>query len=423
MSTKLPNGIQGAQNGPIYEGEVVVLLAGADQDSQQFPKWGQSQGFVRGTVRRISSSGQEVVISWENGVQSVYRVDQIALDKYDARHDQERKMGISSGSVMHGPSMSANMTYRMMQDAILKIDPMYFGIDDGEEEKRQKAAAKKAEEEKLARLSKVDESHLDKLIVTPEVKAEIISLLKQSKYAKLIFEEWGLGETIEYGKGMTMLFWGGPGTGKTWGANCIAKATGRELLIINAANIQTSEPGGANRNIEQAFTTAREQNKVLFLDECDSLITTRGDVGMILSSEINTLLTQIEKFEGICILATNRMDSLDEALERRIALIVEFPDPNFEARKAIWQTLVPKKMPLGKDVSFDKLAEWSLTGGQIKNVVLQAARLAAAAESKKVELPHIEAAVKRVQQSKGKMGTAMRTHQHAGKTDYKVSHG
>lgn len=250
---------------------------------------------------------------------------------------------------------------------------------------------------------KLDTSKLDPLVIDSEIKIEIISVLKQHQNQAKIFDEWGLGETVEYGRGMTMLFWGGPGTGKTWGASCIAKSLGMDLLTIGASQIQTSEPGGANRNIENAFAAAKK-GKVLFFDECDSLITVREEVGMILGSEINTLLTEIEKFEGVCILATNRIGSLDQALERRISLIVEFPEPNFEARRNIWLKLLPAKMPLDKDVSADKLAEQKLTGGQIKNVLLHAARAAAAEESKVVTNDHFTKAIKRVHKSRELMG-------------------
>jgi len=253
---------------------------------------------------------------------------------------------------------------------------------------------------------KIDFKALDKLVIEPAAKEEIVSVLKQHDHAKKIFEDWGLGEVIEYGKGMTFLFYGPPGTGKTWGATLIAKALGVETITIGAAEIQTSEPGGANRNIQNAFTAARESGNVLFIDECDSLITTRDSVGMVLGGEINTLLTEIEKFEGVCILATNRIDTLDQALERRISLIIEFPEPTFEMRQEIWRKLIPSKMPLEKEVEFEKLAEHKLTGGQIKNCVLQAALLALASDSKKVALTHFEAAIQRVQKSKSLMGTA-----------------
>lgn len=257
---------------------------------------------------------------------------------------------------------------------------------------------------KKKKIKGVNVKELERVVLPEADRKEIISVLKQSEHTEKIFKKWGLGDVIEYGRGMNMIFYGGPGTGKTWCAHCIAKAVGRELLVINAANIQSSEPGGANRAIEAAFKEATDKKKVLFLDECDSLITQRNDVGMIMSSEINTLLTQIEKFEGICILATNRIDTLDEALERRLSLILEFKDPDFAARKEIWSKLLPKKFPLASDVSVDKLAEYKLTGGQIKNVVLQTARLTAADGHMKAPMEVFEKSIERVQKAHGLMG-------------------
>ena len=260
--------------------------------------------------------------------------------------------------------------------------------------------------------------HFDKVIISEDSKKQIIAVLRQhNNYAK-IFDEWGLGDVIEYGKGMTFLFHGPPGTGKTWAANCIAKAVGRELLVIGASEIQTSEPGGANRNIQNAFKAAKSK-KVLFFDECDSLITMRNQVGMIIGSEINTLLTEIEKFEGICILATNRIETLDEALERRISLIIEFPAPSYTQRQDIWTRMLPVKMPRAKDVKIDELAEYKLTGGQIKNVVLNAARAAVSEEKDKVYKRHFVESIERLQGSSAIMGTADR-HVHV-KVDHSKS--
>ena len=253
--------------------------------------------------------------------------------------------------------------------------------------------------------TELNTSHLDKLVLDHETKGQILNVLKQHKHMTKIFEEWGLGEVMEYGKAMSLLFYGPPGTGKTWAATCIAKALGKEIMVISAAEIQTSEPGGANRNIEAAFKQAKLKGDVLFLDECDGLITDRAHVGMILASEINTLLTCLEKFEGVVIFATNRADTLDPAMARRISLMVEFHNPDEKSREGIWNVLLPKKMPLAKDVSIKKLAKFDLTGGFIKNVILNAARAAAAEEAPAVTMKHFAAAIKKVKESKDVLGT------------------
>lgn len=258
---------------------------------------------------------------------------------------------------------------------------------------------------------KIDLTKLDRIVIADETKEEILSVLKQHKFSKKLFDDWGLGEVMDYGRGMTLMFYGPPGTGKTGMARAIAQATSKELLVVTAAEIQSSEPGGANRNIQEAFKNAKAKNMVLFLDECDSLITSRADLGMILASEVNTLLTGIEKFEGVCILATNRIGNMDEALERRISLIVEFPRPNEAQRIQIWKTMLPAKMPVCEKVSVEELAKHEYSGGEIKNIILQAARLAVSSESDKVELHHFEKAMSRLKKSQGLMGTDSRYDQ------------
>lgn len=255
------------------------------------------------------------------------------------------------------------------------------------------------------KVEKLDHSHLEKVSLKPEVRKDIVAALAQGSKRELIFDTWGLGETIEYGRGLSFLFWGPPGTGKTWTARCIARAVGRELMTVTVGQIQSSLAGETNKNIEKAFKAAKEGDKVLFLDEADSFIGDRKYLGMILSSEINTLLQEIEKFEGIVILATNMIGSLDPALERRLALIVEFKNPTLEERKDIWKMILPKKFPMDKDVTVDALAEHKLTGGLIKNVLLHAARLAAADGHKSVGMAHFTTAITRVREGQGKMGT------------------
>lgn len=235
---------------------------------------------------------------------------------------------------------------------------------------------------------------LDKVKLAPEARRSILAVLRQHRDSSKIFDEWGLSETVGYGRGMTMLFWGPPGTGKTWATHCIAKALGKKLRVLDNAKLQSPVPGEMERNLKAEFDKAGKEGSVLLLDECDSLLMSRsGGMGMIMSSHVNALLTEIEKFDGVVVLTTNRVGELDKALERRISLVVEFPVPDQETRLEIWKGLIPSKMPLAEDVDLAKLAETRLTGGLIKNVVLNAARLASGDGCDKVALAHFERAV------------------------------
>ncbi len=148
-----------------------------------------------------------------------------------------------------------------------------------------------------------------------------------------------------------------------------------------------------------AFEEAKTKDSILFFDECDGMIQSRAGMGQIMSAENNCLLTEIEKFEGILILCTNMIKKLDEALERRVSLIVEFAVPDQSQRKQIWQYHLPKKMPL-RNVDLDELSLHNLTGGQIKNAVLSAARLALSDGKKAVHDTHFEQAIKRIHEAK-----------------------
>jgi len=236
---------------------------------------------------------------------------------------------------------------------------------------------------------KVYKVKFDSVIMPDEKKAQIKAAISQMDNTKKIFEDWGFAEVFEKGTAVSLLFHGVPGTGKTLMAQAIADKMRQRLLIVGPAEIETSTPGGAERNIKRFFKVAsgeiasppeQEGSKavkakhVLLFDECDSLITNRDNVGIIMRGQINTLLSELEFFEGIVIFTTNSVKSLDPAMERRITAKVEFEFPNQEARRKIWDRMIPKKAPIDSDVSLDKLSEFQFSGGNIKNIVLNAAR-------------------------------------------------
>lgn len=344
MPMMVPMGV--SNDNPFSKGQRVVLIKGEgeDADPECNPHWGRGGNYIAGTVK--STDGEDVTIHFDHGRDNIFDTDTCKIVLLDEAPKPKEKIKV-----------------------------------------------------------KLNTTHLEALVIDEKKRDEIFAVLKQHQNSDKIFNEWGLGDVLEYGKGMTFMFYGPPGTGKTWGATCIAKALGMELLVISASEIQSSEPGGANRAIQNAFAEAKAKNKVLFIDECDSLIQSRADLGMILSSEVNTLLTEIEKAEGVVILATNQIETMDAALERRISLIIEFPMPTFEERLKIWGKLIPKKMPLAKDVVIDELAKEELSGGQIKNVILQAARLAVSKDLKEVTKEQFVAATARLLSSKGIMGS------------------
>lgn len=232
------------------------------------------------------------------------------------------------------------------------------------------------------------------VIIADEKRQQINEALEQIHQADLIFTKWGFGDVMEKGKGVSILFYGMPGTGKTLMAQAIADKLDYELKVIGTADVESSAPGEAERNIRKHFKEAAEHGKTLLLfDECDSLLYNRANLGAIMSAQINELLSQIERYDGLTIFTTNRLGTLDEALNRRLALKLEFEMPTPSERAEIWRRMFPKKAPLSDDIDWLALAGVEITGGYIKNCVLRAARMAAAekcANSKKqITMKHL----------------------------------
>ena len=204
-----------------------------------------------------------------------------------------------------------------------------------------------------------------------------------------MFEKWGLHEHFEKGITNSILIYGPPGTGKSMVSESIAAVLGKNLMMISAASIQSNIPGQSERNMTDSFAKARKEDAVVLFDECDSIFYNRDAVGAIMSAEINHFLTELERFDGVVLLTTNRLHKLDGALQRRIIAKIELGLPDEKTRVEIWKKLIPEKMPTEK-LDFKKLAKASLSGGDIKNVVILAARKGIAQNKKKVEMIDFE---------------------------------
>ena len=233
-------------------------------------------------------------------------------------------------------------------------------------------------------------------------KKETIRIaLSQQQHHRLIFETWGFVHKIPYGNALTMLFSGPPGTGKTMMAEGIARELNKKLLIANYARIQNMYVGETEKRIVAAFKKAKEEDGLLLWDEADSMFYSRDFAGHSWEfRDVNVILQELEKFNGVVILTTNRPVVLDRALERRISLKVSFDMPDAEEREQIWRQLIPSQAPLAQDVDFGYLAnKHEVAGGIIKNAILNAARYAAYQNAGHIALAHFEYGIKMEQEN------------------------
>jgi SpoVK/Ycf46/Vps4 family AAA+-type ATPase len=184
-------------------------------------------------------------------------------------------------------------------------------------------------------------------------------------------KRWGLDRVVTYGRGAVLLFHGPPGTGKTLTAHAVADRLG--LSVFNVDVPTFIDHNEATRFLPALFRAARHRRALLFFDECEMLFGDRRRGNQLMT----LLLTELERFDGIAILATNLPDFLDEALGRRILVNVGFPSPDRAARESIWRKHLPPELPLAPDVDIAALADrLELSGGLIKNAVLVAAAAA-----------------------------------------------
>ena len=270
----------------------------------------------------------------------------------------------------------------------------------------------------------------ESVVLSDDKKDEIYAAISQLENDAQIFNEWGFEEVFEKGTAVSLLFWGIPGTGKTLTAQAIADHVGAELKMYSTAEIESSEPGGAERAIKQIFAAANKKNKaktgrrrVILFDECDSLLTDRNEVGPILGAQVNALLTELERYEGIIVFTTNRMGKLDPALERRITAKIEFEFPDKVARRAIWERMLPKKAPIANDVNLDHLAEYPLAGGNINNAVLNAARMAAYKKANEITMAHFTEAIEKEAESLQAFVAEYEKQTHQRLVGYQRGHG
>lgn len=213
------------------------------------------------------------------------------------------------------------------------------------------------------------------------------------RYRHQVAARWGFADKVGYGWGLSILFAGSPGTGKTMCAQVIARELNMELYKINLSQIVSKYIGETEKNLRALFTEAKNASCILFFDECDALFGKRSEVkdshDRNANVEVAYLLQQIEEYDGVCILATNLMGNIDAAFMRRITYVVHFPFPEASAREAIYRGMVPASAPVAEDIDWRFLAEkFELSGGHIKNIVLSAAFMAAG-ENAPIAMRHL----------------------------------
>jgi SpoVK/Ycf46/Vps4 family AAA+-type ATPase len=251
------------------------------------------------------------------------------------------------------------------------------------------------------------------LVVTPAVRSRIEMAFSRIKFHDVLYKDWNLQKIDPRGSRIAINLFGPPGTGKTFCAETIARELGKKIITVNYAEIESKYVGETPKNITAAFVKARETDAVLFFDEADSIlgkrltsVTQSADHGVNVSRAV--MLTQLDRFSGVVIFATNLARNYDGAFVRRILAHIEFELPDEEGRLELWRKLLPRELPLMADVTVEWLAAISkgLSGGDILNVVVSSASRAVQRDGKngRVLRSDLEEEIRLVRTAKRKIG-------------------
>jgi hypothetical protein len=271
------------------------------------------------------------------------------------------------------------------------------------------AAARRYSNPGLAKLAKKisPRFHWGDIILPEDQVAILREIVATVRGRPLVLETWRVGEKLASSAGVTVLFAGPPGTGKTMAAEVIAGELGLDLYKIDLSTVVSKYIGETEKNLERVFREASMSNAILFFDEADALFGKRSEVrdshDRYANIEISYLLQRMEAYDGVTILATNLRANLDEAFTRRLQFSVDFPFPEQGDRLKIWQTLFPPDVPREQDLDLAYLARaFKLAGGNIRNILVGASFLAAS-DGGRVSMDHLLHSTRRELQKMGRL--------------------
>ena len=236
----------------------------------------------------------------------------------------------------------------------------------------------------------------DDLVLGERQHAVLREVAAHVRQRATVHQTWGFENVLRRGLGVTALFAGGSGTGKTLAAEVVAAELGVDLFVIDLSQVVSKYIGETEKNLRRVFDAAERGGALLLFDEADALFGKRSEVkdshDRYANLEVSYLLMRMESYRGLAILTTNMKKALDSAFMRRIRFVVDFPFPGVPERAEIWRRVIPPQTPR-EGLDAERLAQLTVTGGSIRNIALAGAFLAAE-EGCPVQMRHMLAATR-----------------------------
>jgi hypothetical protein len=247
------------------------------------------------------------------------------------------------------------------------------------------AGARAQNSSRLERLAKRINSAVEweDLVLPVDILGQLRELADRYANRDLVHGDWGMGGKANRRVGVVALFAGPSGVGKTMAAEALAHSLRLDLYQVNLATVVDKYIGETEKNLERIFVAAEGVNGVIFFDEADALFGKRSEVSdakdRYANVEVAYLLQRLESFGGVAVLATNLRTNVDDAFTRRLDALIDFPEPDAGLRRALWDRCIGHKVPRADSIDIDFLADrFRLSGGNIRNIAVSAAFLAAA---------------------------------------------
>ncbi len=337
---------------PLQNQNILLLDVPQASSAEQVTLWHQALGT---TAQALNGQLQHLVSQFNLGAEAIYSVSAQALghdDQPDAKDMATRLWNICRSS-----------SRQHLDELAQRIQPMATWDD----------------------------------LILPEAQMQTLHhIVAHVRQRARVYDSWGFRARSARGLGISALFTGSSGTGKTLASEVLANELNLDLYRIDLSQVVSKYIGETEKNLRRVFDVAERGGAVLLFDEADALFGKRSEVkdshDRHANIEVSYLLQRMEEYSGLAILTTNMKKALDKAFLRRIRFCVQFPFPDIEQRTAIWSCIFPAETPV-EGLQLDKLAQLNVAGGNIRNVALNAAFLAADADEP-VGMAHVLQAVR-----------------------------
>ena len=313
--------------------------------------------------------------------------------------DLARKFRLNGGQIFDATAMARNLAlWRDPEQGLVTSNDIY-------------SACRQQSRHKLNTLArKLNPKYgWDDIILPRDQMEQLHEICYHVKHHYTVYDDWGFDRKLSLGKGLNVLFSGPSGTGKTMAAEIIGHELGLDIYKIDLSAVVSKYIGETEKNLDHIFHEGQTSNAILFFDEADALFGKRSEVrdshDRYANVEIAYLLQKMDEYDGIVILATNLKKNMDDAFARRMHFSVEFPVPDVSDRYRIWKGIFPPEAPLSNDIDLHFMAQqFKITGGNIKNIALGAAFMAAE-DGGYIRTENLIRATKREYQKLGKLCT------------------